>query len=158
LSQSNLRDQVCLPTSWDRVAQPDMAHKCRDFCLDLLYYLRCFVTILSGRLLVDFFQTDTTRTKLFISLRMFMTQHLNDLNIILFVGHQISRFRSSDRSNVARRHFNPRTIMAVPWEVHEVALSDPGIPFTGPCSLKVEGRDVIMYPMNSRKNKERASM
>lgn len=72
--------------------------------------------------IVDFFPTDTRiyRTKLFISLRMFVTQHLNDLNMDV-----ISRFRSSVRSNVAQRHFRPsyRTIMAVPREMHEFASS-----------------------------------
>jgi hypothetical protein len=54
--------------------------------------------------------------------------------------------------------------MAVPREMHEVAFfsmsSDPGIPFTG-CALlfrslfaKGEGREVISYPMNSRKTKK----
>ena len=61
----NLRDQVCLPTSWDRVAQPDIAHKCRDyFCLNLLQYSTVPSMLRDDIkrplvIIVDFFPTDT---------------------------------------------------------------------------------------------------
>jgi hypothetical protein len=50
---------VC-PTCWDRVAQPDITHKCRD---SVQPTFDASWTILSGRLLVDFFPTDTIRAQ-----------------------------------------------------------------------------------------------